>query len=41
MAKEQVELAVSNNQTELYETKYVDPMNDGTKKYFVQLIILL
>lgn len=35
MAKEQVELAVSDYQTEFYEAKYVDRTNDGTKKEYI------
>jgi len=35
MAKEQVELALSDYQTEFFEAKYVDRTNDGTKKEYI------
>ncbi len=35
MAKEQVELALSDFQTEFFEGKYVERTNDGTKKEYI------
>lgn len=35
MAKEQVELALSDFQTEFYEGKYVERTEDGTKKEYI------
>lgn len=35
MAKEQVELALSDVQTEFFEGKYVERTNDGTKKEYI------
>lgn len=35
MAKEQIELALADFQTEFFEEKYVNRTNDGTKKEYV------